>query len=94
MRIIVRDGEHNLNIPFPTGLMVNGLTARVACAALRKKGVPITQKQMAGLMKAWGGVRPPDPHWAPVGVEGPPRGGVVNNRKKRMVPAHWPESSF
>ena len=53
MRIIVRDGEHNLNIPFPTGLMVNGLTARVACAALRKKGVPITQKQMAGLMKAW-----------------------------------------
>ena len=37
MRIIVRDGEHNLNIPFPTGLMVNGLTARVACAALRTR---------------------------------------------------------
>ena len=69
MRIIVRDGEHNLNIPFPTGLMVNGLTARVACAALRKKGVPITQKQMAGLMKAWGRFRRHYPKWTLVEVE-------------------------
>lgn len=70
MRIIVRDGEHNLNIPFPTGLMVNGLTARVACAALRKKGVPITQKQMAGLMKAWRRFRRRHPRWTLVEVEG------------------------
>ena len=76
MRIIVRDGEHNLNIPFPTGLMVNGLTARVACAALRKKGVPITQKQMAGLMKAWGGGRPPHPHWCRGGGGGQGGGQV------------------
>ena len=69
MRIIVRDGEHNLNIPFPTGLMVNGLTARVACAALRKKGVPITQKQMAGLMMAWRRFRRHYPKWTLVEVE-------------------------
>ena len=69
MRIIVRDGEHSLNIPFPTGLMVNGLTARVACAALRKKGVPITQKQMAGLMKAWRRFRRHYPKWTRVEVE-------------------------
>ena len=70
MRIIVRDGEHNLNIPIPTGLVVNRLTARVACAALKKQGVPITQRQMARLMKAWRRFRRHYPKWTLVEVEG------------------------
>ena len=69
MRIIVKDKDSHLNIPIPTRLVVNGLTARVACAALRKKGVPITQKQMAGLMKAWRRFRRHYPKWTLVEVE-------------------------
>ena len=71
MRIIVKDKDSHLNIPIPTRLVFNGLTARVACAALRKKGVPITQKQMAGLMKAWRRFRRHYPKWTLVEVDVP-----------------------
>lgn len=70
MRIIVKDKDSHLNIPFPTGLMVNGLTAGVACAALKKQGVPITQRQMARLMKEWRRFRRRHPKWTLVEVEG------------------------
>lgn len=70
MRIIVKDKDTNLNLPLPTGLVVNRLTARVACAALKKQGVPITQRQMARLMKEWRRFRCRYPRWTLVEVEG------------------------
>lgn len=70
MRIIVKDKDTNLNLPLPTGLVVNRLTARVACAALKKQGVPITQRQMARLMKQWRRFRRRYPKWTLVEVEG------------------------
>lgn len=70
MRIIVKDKDSHLNIPIPTRLVFNGLTARVACAALKKQGVPITQRQMARLMKEWRRFRRRYPKWTLVEVEG------------------------
>lgn len=70
MRIIVKDQDTNLNLPLPTGLVINRLTAGVACAALKKQGVPITQGQMARLMKEWRRFRRRYPKWTLVEVEG------------------------
>ena len=69
MRIIVKDMDSHLNIPIPTRLVFNGLTAGVACAALKKQGVPITQRQMARLMKEWRRFRRRYPRWTLVEVE-------------------------
>ena len=69
MRIIVRDGEHNLNIPFPTGLMVIGRPAGGAWAARRKMGVPTPQKLLGGVMMGWRRFRRHYPKWTLVEVE-------------------------
>ena len=46
MRIIVKDKDTNLNLPIPTRLVVNGLTAGLLCRELEKYGTHVTRRQL------------------------------------------------
>lgn len=70
MRIIVRDKDTHLNLPIPTRLVVNGLTAGVLCRVLEKQGVSVTRKQLMVFVNELHRFRRRHPKWTLVEVEG------------------------
>ncbi len=70
MRIIVRDKDSHLNIPIPTGLVFNGLTAGLLCWGLEKHGTHVTRKQLMVFVKELRRFRRRHPRWTLVEVEG------------------------
>lgn len=70
MRIIVRDKDSHLNIPIPTRLVFNGLTAGLLCRGLEKHGTHMTRKQLMVFVKELRRFRRRHPRWTLVEVEG------------------------
>ena len=70
MRIIVRDKDSHLNIPIPTRLVFNGLTAGLLCLGLEKHGTHMTRKQLMVFVKELRRFRHRHPRWTLVEVEG------------------------
>lgn len=70
MRIIVKDKDSHLNIPIPTGLVFNGLTAGLLCRGLEKHGTHVTRKQLMVFVKELRRFRRRHPKWTLVEVEG------------------------
>lgn len=69
MRIKVKDGEtFRLNLPLPTGLVLNRLTAGFACKAMEENGVQITYRQMVKLICAIKAYKRSHPDWVLVEV--------------------------
>lgn len=70
MRIIVKDQDVHLNLPIPTRLVVNGLTAGVLCRVLEKHGTHVTRKQLMVFVKELHRFRRRHPKWTLVEVQG------------------------
>lgn len=70
MRIIVKDKDSHLNIPIPTRLVFNGLTAGLLCRGLEKHGTHVTRKQLMVFVKELRRFRRRHPRWTLVEVEG------------------------
>lgn len=70
MRIVVKDKDFHLNLPIPTRLVVNGLTAGILCRVLEKQGVTVTRAQLMVLVKELHRFRRRHPRWTLVEVEG------------------------
>ena len=52
MRIIVQDpADQNVNLRFPTGLLLNRLTAHFAARMLQKYGLHLTGRQLSAFMR-------------------------------------------
>lgn len=45
MKIVVKEKDHNFRLRFPTGLVLNRVTAAVICRELKKYGLTLTYKQ-------------------------------------------------
>ena len=71
MRIIVRDKDTHLNLPIPTRLVFNGLTAGLLCWGLEKHGTHVSRKQLMVFVKELHRFRRRHPKWTLVEVEGP-----------------------
>lgn len=70
MRIIVKDEDFHLNLPIPTRLVVNRLTAVVLCRGLEKYGVHVTQQQLMVFVREFRRFRHRHRRWTLVEVEG------------------------
>ena len=70
MRIIVKDKDSHLNIPIPTRLVFNGLTAGLLCWGLENHGTHMTRKQLMVFVKELHRFRRRHPRWTLVEVEG------------------------
>ena len=70
MRIIVRDKDTHLNLPIPTRLVFNGLTAGLLCWGLEKHGTHVSRKQLMVFVKELRRFRRRHPRWTLVEVEG------------------------
>lgn len=70
MRIIVKDKDTNLNLPIPTRLVVNGLTAGLLCRELEKYGPHVTRRQLMASVRELHRFRRRHPKWTLVEVEG------------------------
>ncbi len=70
MRIVVKDKDFHLNLPIPTRLVVNGLTAGILCRVLEKQGVTVTRAQLMVFVKELHRFRRRHPRWTLVEVEG------------------------
>jgi len=64
MRILINEGsgEHH-DIKIPTGLALNRVTAGFVSVVLKKNGVEISKKQLAGLMKMAKMYKKTHPDW-------------------------------
>ena len=51
MKISIHSGDTKLVFRFPTGLVLNRLTAGIACRKLKKEGFHLTRKQTVLLIK-------------------------------------------
>lgn len=69
MRIIVRSDDTNINLPLPTGLVLNRVTAALAAWAAAENGVHITGAQMYALIGAIRDFKRSNPDWCLVEVE-------------------------
>ena len=70
MRISVKEQAHNFNLRFPTGLVLNRLTAAAICKEAGKHGVTITYRQAVGFLKALHAYRRAHKEWVLVEVTG------------------------
>lgn len=70
MRIVVKDKDSHLNLPIPTRLVVNGLTAAVLCRVLEKQGISVTRQQLMVFVHELHRFRRRHPRWTLVEVEG------------------------
>lgn len=70
MRIVVKDKDSHINLPIPTRLVVNGLTAGILCRILEKQGISVTRKQLMVFVKELHRFRRRHPKWTLVEVEG------------------------
>lgn len=70
MRIVVKDKDSHINLPIPTRLVVNGLTAGILCRVLEKQGVSVTRKQLMVFVHELHRFRRRHPRWTLVEVEG------------------------
>ena len=69
MRITVRSGEFKLRIPFPTGLVLNDLTAGLAPIIMKQNGMTITTKQARKAIRAMKKYKRRHRDWVLVEVE-------------------------
>ena len=65
MRIHIRDADNGkrFRLWLPTGLLFNGLTARIASKVLQKKGIDITVTQMLSLLNTIRDCKKQHPDW-------------------------------
>lgn len=69
MKIIVnRETGHGINLRLPTGLLLNGLTAKIVCGFLNDNGVSIPPCQMNVLFRELEHYRKKHPDWKLVEV--------------------------
>lgn len=69
MRITVKDSERNIKLAFPTGLLLNRLTALLAPKILSKHGVRLSRRQMLKFIKALNRFRRRNRKWKLVEVK-------------------------
>ena len=70
MRIKVSDGERfRMDLPLPTGLVLNRVGAAFACKALEERDIHITTGQMMKLMNAIKDYKKHHPEWCLVEVK-------------------------
>lgn len=69
MKIQVRSPETNLNIVLPTGLVLNGLTARILPKVLAQNGIQLRSEDAVRFVKALNQYRRSHPEWVLVDVD-------------------------
>ena len=69
MRIKVIDGDTRLDLPLPTGLVLNRFTAEIAARAAADNGVNLTGAQVNALIRAAKDFKRSHPDWCLVEVE-------------------------
>ena len=70
MKIIInRETGHGINLRLPTGLLLNGLTAKIVCGFLNDNGVSIPHSQMNVLFRELERYRKKHPDWKLVEVD-------------------------
>lgn len=77
MKISIHSGNTKLAFRFPTGLVLNRLTAGIACRKLKKEGFHLTRKQTVLLIKELKRYKKAHRDWNLVEVEGRDKGSVV-----------------
>ena len=70
MRIIVKEGSHNIRLRFPSSWMLNRFTAAAVCREANKHGVKMSPSQMRILIKALNQYRKTHPDWVLAEVTG------------------------
>ena len=51
MKIFIKDDKSEMTLCFPTGLVINRLTAGIVCRSLKKKGIHLSRKQTVLFIK-------------------------------------------
>lgn len=69
MRISIKDGGRQIRIPFPAGLVLNGLTAGIAARTASEYGVEVTPAQMRKLFRVIRECKRQHPDWDIVDVQ-------------------------
>ncbi len=77
MKVLINWDETKLALRFPTGLILNRLTAGIVCRKLKKEGVTLTRKQTVLFIKELKRYKRKHRDWSLVEVE--------ENGKNRVI---------
>lgn len=70
MRIIVKaDSKKNIRLQLPTGFLLNGASAGILAAKLKKENINISAKQLRILFRAAKAYKATHPQWQLVDVQ-------------------------
>ena len=77
MKISINSGDTKLVFRFPTGLVLNRLTAGIVCRKLKKEGFHLTRKQTVLFIKELKRYKKKHRDWNLVEVEGSDEDSVI-----------------
>ena len=77
MKISINSGETKLVFRFPTGLVLNRLTAGIVCKKLKKEGIHLTRKQTVLFIKELKRYKRTHRDWNLVEIEGSDEDSII-----------------
>ena len=77
MKISINSGDTRLVFRFPTGLVLNRLTAGIVCRRLKKEGVHLTRKQTVLFIKELKRYKRTHHDWNLVEIEGNDEDSII-----------------
>lgn len=77
MKISINSGDTKLVFRFPTGLVLNRLTAGIVCRRLKKEGIHLTRKQTVLFIKELKRYKRTHRDWNLVEIEGSDEDSII-----------------
>ena len=77
MKISINSGDTRLVFRFPTGLVLNRLTAGIVCRRLKKEGIHLTRKQTVLFIKELKRYKRTHRGWNLVEIEGSDEDSII-----------------
>ena len=77
MKISINSGDTKLVFRFPTGLVLNRLTAGIVCRRLKKEGIHLTRKQTVLFIKELKRYKRTHRGWNLVEIEGSDEDSII-----------------
>lgn len=77
MKISINSGDTRLVFRFPTGLVLNRLTAGIVCRRLKKEGIHLTRKQTVLFIKELKRYKRTHRDWNLVEIEGSDEDSII-----------------